>query len=196
MATQRAAKKSHPKQKPRVGPKKATQRSQTVRRVAPSSPSVTSSPSIPSMARQTTSSSDYEAIRQVLARYCHALDTGALDEVGALFHRNAAFSVSFEREKQYSGREDIQAWYTRFFESRPGDVQHVRHKLFEPVISLNKKTAIAAAYFDVDSVEDGTVQVIVGRYDDILIKENGQWFLKDRTITVFYRYTPGHSQEW
>lgn len=69
--------------------------------------------------------------------------------MGALFHGNAAFSVSFERERQYAGRKDIQAWYTRFFESRRGDVRHVRHKLFEPVISLNKKTAVAAAYFHV-----------------------------------------------
>ena len=37
--------------------------------------------------------------------------------------------------------------------------------------------------------------LITGRYDDSLVKENGQWFFHQRTITVFYHYSPGNGQE-
>jgi len=139
---------------------------------------------------------DHEGVRQVLSHYCHALDQGKLNEVGALFHRDAVFAVSFESGQQHTGRETIQAWYEQFLRERPGQFGQMRHKIFEPLISINGTTAIASTYFDADSVEqDGTVRVVAGRYDDTLVKENGQWFFKERTITVFYRYSLGSSQE-
>lgn len=139
---------------------------------------------------------DYEGARQVLSRYCYALDRGKLAELGPLFHRDAAFSVSFEGGQKHTGRATIQAWYERFFLQRPGQYRHMRHKIFEPLMTVNGHTATASTYFDADSVEeDGGVRVVAGRYDDVLVKEQGQWFFKERTITVFYRYSPGHCQE-
>ncbi len=141
-------------------------------------------------------SESIEGVRHVLSRYCFALDSGTLNELGALFHRDATFSVSFEREQQHTGRETIQAWYERFFQQRPGHYRHMRHKIYEPLVSLHGDTATAATYFDADSVDnDGRVHVVAGRYDDTLVKESGQWFFKERTITVLYHYSPGNSQE-
>ena len=139
---------------------------------------------------------DYEGVRQVVARYCHALDQGRLDEVGALFHRNAVFAVSFEGGQKHTGREAIQAWYERFFRERPGEFRHMRHKIFEPVVTVKGATAVSSTYFDAESVENGTIGVAVGRYDDTLVKEQGRWLFKERTITVFYRYSLGSPQEW
>jgi len=141
-------------------------------------------------------SESVEGVRQVLSRYCFALDGGALQELGPLFHRDATFSVSFEREQQYTGRETIQAWYERFLQQRPGHYRHMRHKIYEPQVTIHGDTATAATYFDADSVDqDGRVHVVAGRYDDTLVKESGQWFFQDRTISVFYHYSPGSSQE-
>jgi ketosteroid isomerase-like protein len=139
---------------------------------------------------------DYEGARQVLSRYCFALDRGRLQDLGSLFHRDAIFSVSFENGQKHTGRETIQAWYERFFQQRPEAYRHMRHKIYEPLMTVSGNTATASTYFDADSVEaDGNVRVIAGCYDDVLVKENGQWFFKERTINVFYRYSPGASQE-
>ena len=141
-------------------------------------------------------SESVEGVRQVLSRYCFALDRGALQELGPLFHRDATFSVSFEREQQHTGRETIQAWYEHFFQQRPAHYRHMRHKIYEPLVTLHGDTATTATYFDADSVDsDGKVHVVAGRYDDTLVKESGQWFFKERTISVLYHYSPGSSQE-
>lgn len=141
-------------------------------------------------------SESVEGVRQVLSRYCFALDQVALEELGSLFHRDATFSVSFEREQQHTGRETIQAWYGRFFQQRPGQYHHMRHKLYEPQVTIQTDTATAATYFDSDAVDqDGKIHVIAGRYDDTLVKESGQWFFKERRISVLYHYSPGSSRE-
>ncbi|MSQ47225.1 MAG: nuclear transport factor 2 family protein [Deltaproteobacteria bacterium] len=181
---------THPKAKAGRGAGKPVKKMvRPLQRVRQGSPGRTRS-SLPTL------SESVEGVRQVLSRYCFALDGGALQELGTLFHREATFSVSFEREQQHTGRETIQAWYERFFQQRPGQYHHMRHKLYEPRVTIHEDTATAATYFDSDAVDkDGKVHIIAGRYDDTLVKESGQWFFKERSITVLYHYAPGISQE-
>jgi hypothetical protein len=144
----------------------------------------------------TVAASDYEGARQLLSRYCVALDGGRLEELSSLFHRDAAFAVSFEGGKKHTGRNTIHAWYGQFYQARPGQYRHPRHKLYEPCLSITGDTATASTYFDSDFIDpDNNVGVISGRYDDVLIKDQGQWFFKDRTITVLYHYSPGKGEE-
>jgi len=138
---------------------------------------------------------DFEDARQLLSRYCMLIDEGRLLDLSELFHRNALFSVSFDSVKSHIGRAAILAWYTRFFRERPGKVGFPRHKLFEPCITANGSTLIAASYFDSDFVEaSGAVRILAGRYDDVLVKERGRWFFKQRTITIHHHYSPGQAQ--
>ncbi len=136
--------------------------------------------------------SDYEGARQLLSRYCALIDRGKLVELSDLFHREAKFSVSFDTEPSHTGRAAVLAWYTRFFSERPSRVGYPRHKIFEPYLVANGDTVTASTYFDSDFVEvSGRVRVLAGRYDDVLVKERGQWFFKERTITICYHYSPG-----
>jgi hypothetical protein len=184
MATQRVAKKAKAVRKP-IAAKKSARRVQHVSRTA-----------APQSAAATATSSDYEGARQLLARYCFALDRGRLDELAPLFHRDAVFSVSFESEQKHTGRDTIHAWYSHFYQARPGQYRHPRHKLFEPMLSMNGDTVTSLTYFDSDFIDsDGNVRVIAGRYDDVLVKEQGQWFFKERTINVLYHYSPGKGEE-
>lgn len=186
MAIQRGAKKTKAvMRKPAKAVRKPAQRAQRVNRA-----------SAPRTETNTETASDYEGARQILSLYCHALDQQRLTDLGSLFHRDATFSVSFEGEQKHSGRETIEAWYGRFFQQRPGQQRHMRHKIFEPLLMVDGNTATAATYFDADSVDQGgAVRVVTGRYDDILVKEQGQWFFKERTITVLYHYSAGQCQE-
>ncbi|HXG18452.1 MAG TPA: nuclear transport factor 2 family protein [Methylomirabilota bacterium] len=185
MAIQRAAKNAKAVRRPAKVAKKPARRAQHASRSIAARRS-----------ERTITISDYEGARQLLSRYCFALDSGRLDELGALFHRDAAFSVSFEQGQQHTGRDTIQAWYGRFYEARPGQFRHTRHKIFEPLLSINGDTATSSTYFDADSIDpDGNVRVISGRYDDVMVREQGQWFFKDRKITVLYHYSPGKGEE-
>ena len=186
MATQRPARKVKVAAKRAIATKKPVQRMQPARRSVPT--------------RKVTSSSsaidDHEAVRGVLSRYCFALDSGNVSELSSLFHRQADFSVSFENGQKHKGRDTIHSWYTHFFQQRPDQYQHMRHKLFEPLITISGKTATTSTYFDSESKDaHGQIQMITGRYDDSLIKEDGQWLFKERTIRIFYNYSPGSGQE-
>lgn len=185
MATQHAAKKPKAVRKSAKTVKKPARRGHLARRVASAR-----------RVDQTVALSDYEGARQLLSRYCFALDQGRLDELSPLFHRDAAFSVSFESEQQHTGRDTIQAWYAQFYQARPGQFRHTRHKIYEPLLTITGDTATASTYFDADSLgPDGNVRVISGRYNDVMIKEEGQWFFKERMITVLYHYSPGKGEE-
>lgn len=189
MATRRGAKKVNAVRKSTKTLKTPTRRTPHARRTA--SPRARAR-----TAKAAVATSDYEGARQLLSRYCFALDRGNLDELVSLFHHDAVFSVSFENGQQHTGRETIRAWYERFFQQRPGQYRHMRHKIYEPLLTVTGNTATASTYFDADSVEgDGRVRVVAGRYDDTLVQEHGQWFFKERTITVFYRYSPGPCEE-
>ena len=186
MATQQLARKVKIAAKRATSTKKPVQRMQPARRSAPTRKVTSASPAV----------GDYEAVRGILSRYCFALDSGNLGELSSLFHRQADFSVSFENGQKHSGRDTIHSWYARFFQQRPDQYQHMRHKLFEPLITISGKTATTSTYFDSESKDaSGQIQMITGRYDDTFVKEGGQWFFKERTIRVFYNYSPGSAQE-
>ena len=82
MAIQRVAKKAKAVRKATKVVKKPARRVQQASRTTPA------------RAATTITTSDYEGARQLLSRYCFALDRGRLDELAPLFHRNAAFAVS------------------------------------------------------------------------------------------------------
>ncbi len=137
---------------------------------------------------------DYDGARQLLSRYCTLIDRGDLVALSELFHPDARFSVSFDSAPMHTGRDAILAWYTKFFDSRPGKVRHPRHKIFAPDLVVNGNRATASTYFDSDFVEaNDDVTVLAGRYDDVLIRERGRWFFMERTITICYHYSPGKS---
>ena len=186
MATQRLARKVKVAEKRGTSAKKSVRRIQQARRSTPTRKVTAASPAV----------GDYEAVRGVLSRYCFALDSGNISELSSLFHSQADFSVSFENGQKHKGRDTIHSFFERFFQQRPGQYQHMRHKIYEPLLTVSGATATSSTYFDAESRDaDGQVQIVAGRYDDSLIKEGGQWFFKERTINVFYNYSPGSGQE-
>ena len=185
MAVSQGAEKAKAVRKPTTATKKPVQRTQNTSRTTSKSP-----------AARVTPMDDYEGVRQILSRYCFALDSGQLEALGPLFHRDAIFSVSFESGTTHPGQAAIQAWYEKFFAQQPDQFRFMRHKIYEPQLTIAGSQATSAVYFDAEWLQpDGRVHVVAGRYDDTLLKEQGQWFFKDRAITVLYNYTPGKGQE-
>jgi SnoaL-like domain len=99
MATQREVKKTKAAvRKPAKAVRKPARRVQHASRT-----------SAPRAATRAETVNDSEGARQLLSRYCHALDRGRLEDLSALFHRDAEFSVSFESGQKHTGRETIHA---------------------------------------------------------------------------------------
>ena len=178
MATQRVAKKTKAVRKPTKVVKKPALRAQQASRT----------PAARTAARAATID-DYEGARQVLSRYCHALDQGKLGEANG--STNIPDTIVFD-STTFATPRTITLTSRALLVSDDTTITGPGASL----LTVNGTTATASTYFDADSVEqDGAVRVVTGLYNDILVKEQGQWFFKDRTISVFYRYSPGTCQE-
>ena len=145
-----------------------------------------------------TTVEDHIAIMQLLHKYCHAVDRGTADDVAALFHRDGALLPRFESDDRCQGREAVREWYARYMEKFRAKVRYLRHKIESPVIEINGDEATSVCYLDADSIAIPTnvASVAFGRYDDILVKDEGRWWFKERTILVYYShplasYRPG-----
>lgn len=144
----------------------------------------------------TSKPEDFEAIRQILAGYCHLVDDavakGETPDTSSLYHPDAEYSNSFEGGKKHVGHAAVVAWYHEFLGKRSGYYKYMRHKIFEPYIVVDGNTARSVTHFDADSVDkDSNLRAIAGRYVDEFVKENGRWLIKKRHVDVHYHYTPG-----
>ena len=92
MAVSQEAKTAKVVRKPTAATKKPAQQTHNARRATSES-----------TAARVTPMDDYEGVRQVLSRYCFALDSGQLEALSPLFHRDASFSVSFESGTTHPG---------------------------------------------------------------------------------------------
>ncbi|MGH7961136.1 MAG: nuclear transport factor 2 family protein [Candidatus Binatia bacterium] len=131
---------------------------------------------------------DYLAIQQLLSKYCHVADHGSLDEIVALFHRDAVLLPRHETEERYEGRAAVRSWYERWIANVRANVRYLRHKITAPVIEVSGNEATAVCYLDMDAIPTSTNRpmLFLGRYEDRLIKAEGRWWFKERTISVFY----------
>ena len=130
--------------------------------------------------------SDKDEIRELLARYCFALDADRFEEMAELFTSDGVWQTAFGTGT-----------------GRPGIVAHARgiatgprlrrvHLTTNIVIDLEGDTAIARSnWVLVQNSPDGPTIGSGGAYSDQLVKLGGRWFFKHRTIDRFI--APGQS---
>ena len=136
---------------------------------------------------------DQMAIEQLLHRYCHALDRGSVDEVVELFHRDAVLLPAYESDARHVGREAVRGWYANYDRTLRANVRYLRHKISCPLIEVSGNTATSVCYFDADAIPTGSDEsiVLLGRYDDKLVKDVGRWWFKERKIIGYYSHAAG-----
>ncbi|WP_020499184.1 nuclear transport factor 2 family protein [Sciscionella marina] len=141
---------------------------------------------------------DYEQVRQIVSGYCHVVDqamqAGKTPDVSHLFHPDAVFTNSFQRER-WVGRQAIVDWYHKYLGKREGHFRYTRHKIYEPYIEIVDGVATSTCHFDADSLDfTGIVRTMAGRYDDTLEPYEGKWLLKSRHIDIHYIPAPVQAQ--
>jgi uncharacterized protein (TIGR02246 family) len=136
---------------------------------------------------------DRAAIQNLLVRYVSALDTRDADAYAQVFSEDAEFEVG---GTLYRGRAEIRGIVTRLAEGR-----RAREANAEPVVDLYHtltNTAIELidddearheSYYQTVRVAPGERVVIgtMGRYEDMLVKRDGQWFIRSRKAVNFTR---------
>jgi uncharacterized protein (TIGR02246 family) len=127
----------------------------------------------------TLSTDDIVEIQQLAARYCHAVDAGDGPSFAATFTPDGSLSAAGQK---YAGRENLATFATGV----PLGVPGIRHALSNIWIGGDESQASLRAYMSVSArvgPEGSRVEVSTGKYDDTLIRVDGQWLFAERVFT-------------
>ncbi|WP_233832770.1 nuclear transport factor 2 family protein [Paraburkholderia sp. ZP32-5] len=123
---------------------------------------------------------DKDSIRELLARYCFLLDDYRLSEFAALFAADGTWS---SRNGTATGPRAIEQLLTSLVPV-PGPGTRRRHLTTNILIDLRGDTATVRSYFMVvrDSA-NGPAIAVAGRYEDEVVRVDGQWFFQSRRLS-------------
>jgi uncharacterized protein (TIGR02246 family) len=125
-----------------------------------------------------------DAIREVMARYCFALDDGRFADMAALFTEDGTWQTFFGKA---TGRQAI-AEFAAGLRAHRTDNPRAIHHVTNIVITLDGDTAkVRSNWTTVQNAPEGPKVGSGGAYDDEMVKIGGQWFFKYRTIDRYIR---------
>jgi hypothetical protein len=122
---------------------------------------------------------DREQIRDLIHRYCWAVDRGTLEEVMALFHSEC--NLGLVPGKRYVGREATYRWYKMYMQNR---MEVLRHLIHNQVITISGDTATSKSYFDAVGDLKGESITVAGFYEDTLFRVNDGWKFTEKIIKL------------
>jgi uncharacterized protein (TIGR02246 family) len=121
-----------------------------------------------------------DAIREVMARYCHALDACRFDDVARLFAEDGEWTTDYGGAR---GRAEIAA-LLRGVVPVKGEGPQRKHYITNIIITLDGATARAVSdYLVIRESETGLIPVMGGAYKDVFVKRDGEWqFLRKELV--------------
>ena len=123
---------------------------------------------------------DKDAIRDLMSAYCFHVDQGEFDQFAALFTTDGTFEPG--PQGKYQGREAIRKFIGAVV-PLPGEGPARKHCTMNHLITVNGSEARANSYIIVLREADGAIiPSLAGRYEDLLVKQNGEWRFKLRRI--------------
>jgi len=126
-----------------------------------------------------------DAIREVMARYCFALDDGRFADMAALFTEDGTWQTFFGKA---TGRQAIADFAAGLRAHRPGPTPRAIHHVTNIVITLDGDSAkVRSNWTTVQNAPEGPKIGSGGAYDDDMVKVGGQWFFRHRTIDRYIR---------
>ncbi len=128
---------------------------------------------------------DREEIRELYARYAHAIDNGQFEEWVNCFTEDGTFeSPRFGRHTGHAGLRR----FTQIYRESLGGAKPV-HQISNVSFSINGDRATSGCYLVYYHCKEGkTALCAVGHYVDRLRKVSGEWKFESRLVVV-----DGHS---
>jgi uncharacterized protein (TIGR02246 family) len=132
---------------------------------------------------------DKDAIREVLAQYCFALDAGRFADMAALFTEDGTWHTAFG---QATGRAAIADFAAGLRAHRPGQplsgAPRAIHHVTNVVIALDGASAkVRSNWTTVQNSPKGPKIGSGGAYDDEMVKQGGRWLFRYRTIDRYIK---------
>jgi uncharacterized protein (TIGR02246 family) len=130
-----------------------------------------------------TAIEEKDAIREVMAEYCFALDGGRYDDMAALFTEDGTWDTAFGKA---TGRAAI-AGLARDIRAKAGDNRpRAVHLVTNIAISLSsKKAEVRSNWTVVQNSPEGPKIGSGGAYADQMVKQQGRWCFRYRKIDRF-----------
>jgi uncharacterized protein (TIGR02246 family) len=126
-----------------------------------------------------------DAIREVLAQYCFALDGGRFADMAALFTEDGTWHTAFGKA---TGHKAIAEFAAGLRAHRPGVQPRAIHHVTNVVITLDGDTAkVRSNWTTVQNSPEGPKIGSGGAYDDVMVKGGGRWLFRYRTIDRYIR---------
>jgi uncharacterized protein (TIGR02246 family) len=120
----------------------------------------------------TSAADEKDAIRELMARYCHALDACRFGEVASLFTEDGEWTTTYGSAR---GRAQIEALLASVV-PKPGEGPQRKHYITNIIITLAGDRAGARSdYLVVRESERGLMPVMGGTYMDAFAKREGMW---------------------
>ena len=121
-----------------------------------------------------------EAIRDLMAAYCFHVDNGEFDQFANLFTENGIFEAG--PFGKLEGRSAIYDFISAQV-PRPSEGPARKHCTLNHVIRIDGNQARADSYVVVlRECPSGIMASLAGRYEDLLVKEGGQWRFRLRRV--------------
>ncbi len=121
-----------------------------------------------------------DAIRDLMSEYCFYIDNGEFEKFAGLFTADGVFETG--PLGKLKGRKAIHDFIAAHV-PRLGEGPMRKHCAMNHLIRVNGKEASADSYIVMlREIETGVVASFAGRYEDKLVKENGEWRFRVRKI--------------
>jgi uncharacterized protein (TIGR02246 family) len=120
-----------------------------------------------------------DAIREIMARYCHALDACDFKGVADLFLEDGVWMTDYGAA---AGRQEIAAFLSRVVPTKGNGPQR-KHYITNTVITVEGHRASAVSdYLIIRESEHGLIPVMGGTYKDEFRELAGQWYFSRKFL--------------
>ena len=123
---------------------------------------------------------DIEAIKRLKYRYCYYGDQKQFDKFMSVFASECSVDLGLGRVA--ATRQEVEA----LFRKSQSIITFANHMVHNPLIDVDGDTATGVWYYEVPNTRNGVATWTQGRYDEIYVRENGDWKIKREVLTMSY----------
>jgi len=122
-----------------------------------------------------------DAIRELMGRYCHALDACRFGEVASLFAEDGVWTTTYGNAR---GRTQIETLLASVV-PKPGEGPQRKHYITNIIVTLagDDRANARSDYLVIRESPGGLIPVMGGTYLDMFVKREGEWqFLRKELV--------------